>query len=232
MTVFDTYSKMIAIYDEIFPFEDDTFNFISSFGKKGGSVLDIGSATGKYVTAFNKSDFFATGLEYVDGFAGYPMVRGDMNFLPFKKGVFDLVYCIGNTMAHLKGGEGLINFMKQVWDILVPKGKFLVQIINYDRIFEKKLEGLPDIETLNFLFKRDYKYKDASLLNFVGKIYQKPDLNLYHSFDQELTPYLYEDLIWITNKLGFLHTEFYGDFRGGKFHKNESFVCIAVFTKP
>lgn len=234
MTISDTYSNMIAIYDEIFPFDDSAFGFLSSFVKKGGSVLDVGSATGKYVASFNESGFLATGLEYVDGFntTGYPIVRGDMNFLPFKRGVFDLVYCIGNTMAHLKGRVGLLNFMKQVWDILVPRGKFLVQIINYDRIFEKSLEGLPDIDTENFLFKRGYSYKDASSFNFVGKIYQKPDLTLYHSFHQELTPYLYEDLIWITNNLGFLFTEFYGDFRGGKFHKNESFVCIAVFTKP
>lgn len=234
MTISDTYSKMTNIYDEIFPFSENTFNFLSFFTKGKSSILDIGSATGKYVTEFVEQGFSAAGLEYVSDFSftKYPMIQGDMNFLPLKKETFDLIYCIGNTISHLKGRGGLLNFMKQIWDTLSPKGKFIVQIINYDRIFNKRIEKLPDINTEDYLFTRDYEYKDSSSLDFIGKIYQKSNSTLYHSFSQKLTPYMYNDFIWITNKLEFLFTQFYGDFNGGKFYKNESFVCIAVFTKP
>lgn len=234
MTISDTYSKMSVIYDEIFPFSKNTFDFLSLHAKRGGLILDIGSATGRYVNELNGKGFSAVGLEYLSDFnlIKYPMIQGDMNFLPFRKETFDMIYCIGNTMAHLQGRNGLLNFMKQIWELLKPKGKFIAQIINYDRIFNERLEKLPDVDTENYTFTRDYRYEDASSLDFIGKIYNKQDSELFHSFNQKLTPYMYNDLTWLTGKVGFSFTQFYGDFNGGKFYKNESFVCIPVFTKP
>ncbi|MCX6227258.1 MAG: hypothetical protein NTV01_21355, partial [Bacteroidia bacterium] len=44
--------------------------------------------------------------------------------------------------------------------ILKPDGLLLIQIINYDRILDQKLGGLPTIENANIKFERIYKYSE------------------------------------------------------------------------
>lgn len=229
-----SYKNFAKVYDEIFPFDEKYFNFLSSYVDKGETALDIGSATGSYVKAFNKLGVNAFGLEYEKGFIPYryPLCIGDMNFLPFKENSFDFIYSIGNTISHLESKSAFIPFINKVCTLLKPKKSFLIQIINYDRIFKYNLNRLPDIETENYLFYREYRYKDASAIDFVGKVVDKRTNVIVHSFSQRLTPFLYQDIIKGTNASNFSFVQFFGGVDGEKFIKDESFVTIACFTRP
>lgn len=229
-----SYKNFAKIYDEIFPFDKKYFNFLSSYVDKGEIALDIGSATGSYVKEFNKAGVTAFGLEYEKEFISYryPLCIGDMNFLPFKKNSFDFIYSIGNTICHIESRSAFILFIQRAGKILKPKKSFLFQIINYDRIFEHNINKLPEIETENYIFYREYKYNNAVSIDFIGKVVDKKSGDTVHSFSQKLTPILYQDIIDAANRADFNFVQFFGGVGGEKFVKDKSFVTIACFTKP
>ncbi|MBZ4644328.1 MAG: hypothetical protein PWQ25_365 [Deferribacteres bacterium] len=229
----ETYEKMSEIYDEIFPFDENAYRLLKLMTNEGDSVLDIGSSTGGYVNRFIQDGYNAIGLEYTKGFGNYsyPILFGDMRKLPFKENSFDFIYSIGNTVCHLDSRRDFLEFMKNIFSLLKPKGRFLMQIINYDRIFSQSIKSLPAIETENFIFTRDYEYDNPSSLNFIGKITDKNG-QIVHQFNQKLTPFIYQDIIWVTNSCGFSFVQFFGSFVLDKFIKAESFVNISCFTKP
>ena len=51
-------------------------------------------------------------------------------------------------------------FMRQVVHVLKPGGLFLVQVVNYDRILDNLLKGLPTIENDQICFERVYRCAD------------------------------------------------------------------------
>lgn len=228
----DTYKNMAAIYEEIFPFSRDTFNLLKLMANENDKILDIGSATGSYVKAFIDEGFDALGVEYTEEFSqyNYPLLIGDMKSLPFKENSFDFIFSIGNTVCHLPSRRDFMEFLKKVHSLLKPKGRFLMQIINYDRIFAHSLKELPEINTEHYSFKRGYAYENPSSLDFIGEIKNKNG-EIIHKFNQKLTPFMYQDIIWAVNSSGFAFVQFFGSFQMEKFIKNESFVNIACFTK-
>jgi glycine/sarcosine N-methyltransferase len=51
-------------------------------------------------------------------------------------------------------------FAVQTSRILNPEGILLIQVINYDRILDQKLDGLPAIENDDIRFERKYVYPE------------------------------------------------------------------------
>lgn len=225
----DFYKMLSKYYDKLFPFDEDTYNFLKSFTKKGDKILDIGSATGSYIKQFEKEGYDVTGLEFSKDFIrDYNLLIGDMHNLPFKSGSFDFIYCIGNTLAHAKSRGDFSKIVTSSLELLKPKGVFLFQILNYDRILDNEIKRLPDIVVEDIIFERYYEYENQSKIEFKGVL--KHSDTQYKS-KTTLIPITLEEIKWVAGKSKVNFVQFFGDFSGKKFFKPESFMLISVFHK-
>ncbi|TYB33191.1 MAG: class I SAM-dependent methyltransferase [Flexistipes sinusarabici] len=227
------YEMLNNYYDEIFPFSESTYSFIKDQSPENAHLLEIGSATGKYIKTFQTDGFKATGLEYSKIFMNdpYEMVIGDMHKLPFKKESFETVFCIGNTLAHSVDRNEVHKVLYSAFSLLKPKGSLVVQTVNYDRICANGIKELDPIETPNVKFERYYEYADDERVLFKGVLTDKKN-NKKQSSEVNLVPVFYEDFIKASSRTGSSFVCFNGDFDYGKFYKNESFMTVATFTKP
>ncbi len=61
---------------------------------------------------------------------------------------------------HLPDLDAVRAFFSDTYEVLKPGGKLMIQIINYDRIIDKNLKGLPTIENDVVKFERFYHYDE------------------------------------------------------------------------
>ncbi len=227
------YEVLNNYYDEIFPFSNDTYQFIKDTAQDGKNILETGSATGKYINALKNEGYKAVGLEHEKIFMNYSysLIIGDMHFYPLKRESFETVFCIGNTLAHAKNSTEVHKILYNSFSLLKPGGTLIIQTVNYDRIFANNLKELPAIETKNLIFERYYEYNDDKKIYFNGVLTDK-QINKTYSAVVELTPVFFDDYIKASGQIGASFVNFNGDFRYGKLQKYESFMTVASFTKP
>ena len=94
----------------------------------------------------------------------------------FPGNTFQSVICFGNTLVHLTSENQILDLFKQVKEVLKEDGKFLFQIINYDRILDKEIDFLPTIENENIRFIRNYQFEPSSgFIHFETNLTVKKD---------------------------------------------------------
>ncbi|WP_022850921.1 class I SAM-dependent methyltransferase [Limisalsivibrio acetivorans] len=224
------YEMLSKYYDSIFPFSDTTFSFLRKHCPDGGSVLDIGSATGSYVNAFKSYGYDAVGIEPEESLAAgnENVVKGDMRDLPKTfRGRFNLITCIGNTLVHTHSAGEAALALTGFCQSLKPNGKCVVQILNYARILEEGVTELPPIETDQLTFLRSYE-RTGRYIKFKGRICLGDDVLDSNTF---LYPLTAEELRQGALIAGFNRIDFYGDFQGSDFNRSSSFMCVAVLSK-
>lgn len=135
--------------------------------------------------------------------------------------------CIGNSIVHLNHIEEVINVFKDVYNRLYDGGKFIIQIINYDRILEGNIMRLPSIETPNVTFNRDYTLTDYRKIIFRGELETDNDKT---ANEVELLPMLRCDMEEALGKAGFENIKFYGSFKDEEYNK-DSYALVVCATK-
>jgi len=131
--------------------------------------------------------------------------------------VMDVVLCFGNTLVHLSSEDEILNFLQQAKQLLKPGGKLMIQLINYDRIFNHGIKGLPTIENDEIRFVRNYHYtEDESKLDF------ETILSIKNSGEEirnnvRLFPIRKERLHELIMQAGFGDICFYGNFKRAPF---------------
>ena len=141
----------------------------------------------------------------------------ELNMLEIEKefglNSFDAIICFGNTLVHLEGPLQILDFFKRAKNALKNGGKFLFQIINYDRIIDQKINILPTIENKDVRFERNYHlHPNQKLLDFetiltIKKTGQKitNTIQLYLIRIKEISGLL--------NKAGFNDITYYANFK-------------------
>lgn len=117
-------------------------------------LLDLGCGTGEHSRFLAAAGFEVTGVdssaemlaaarEGVSG--GNPrFVEGDLEEIGVLVGDgFGAALCLGNTVPHLMDPASLGRFLRGLASRLLPGAPFLLQVLNYDRIFEKNERALP-----------------------------------------------------------------------------------------
>jgi len=184
----DFYTSIAAYYDQVFPFKPQQKAFVESFGPYNleHSILDIGCGTGSLILSLSETFGTLVGIDtdaemlqlakikslnVKAAFQGDWRDHGNPVFL--QKGMLDIeeefmeasfgsVICLGNTLVHLSSKEEIKEMLRQAFLVLKPGGRIFIQIINYDRIFDQMLPGLPTIETDIIKFERIYRYQEDS----------------------------------------------------------------------
>ena len=115
-------------------------------------VLDLGSGTGDHTRLFASEGYEVVGVDASAGMlekarAAAPDIRyveGDMREIDSVLDErFGAAICVGNALPHLTGEHDIERFARGLRNVLLPGGLFLLQMINYDRIEQKKERALP-----------------------------------------------------------------------------------------
>lgn len=234
------YSKLSKYYDDIFKPSSFEKQLIDSFINNSDKMaLDIGAGTGKTSFHLASMNLFTIGID-LDEFminkaisnSNYPNLEFKvMNMVDIKKlniNNFDIITCLGNTLVHIKDVNKFIN---NVYQILNKNGRFILQILNYDRIIKSNIKNLPQIETDNIIFNRNYHYSDnPQLINFETEIILKRE-NEKIVDSVTLYPIYYQNLINIVSKNGFRILNTYGSYKCDPFEIDTSFHLIVVLEK-
>ncbi|PGZ55296.1 SAM-dependent methyltransferase, partial [Bacillus thuringiensis] len=200
------YQKLMPYYDEIFPENEKQLNFIASYLQEGDSVIDVGAATGNVANALVEKGMIVTAMEpekkMADKISEKAIThkgRLFVNTLRMQQiddvpGIFDGIYCIGNTLVHLDNVQEITDFIQRSFKKLKKNGKFIVQIVNYEKVLNQKNFIFPVITKEHFSFKRDYaivrkKVLFTVTLNTSGEEFSN-SIELYPITKKQLLPIL------------------------------------------
>lgn len=198
------YTSISKYYSEIFPYKPAQLQFVqNSLGNlKEKKILDIGCATGELAYKLVKGSAKVTGIDLNKDLLAQAMRHSSFQSTDSKKcesefalpnpkfqtgnmleletdfqaQQFDAVLCFGNTLVHLPTNDLIQQMLKGVNEVLKPRGKFLLQILNYDYILGGQVSELPIIENENIKFIRQYKFNNEnSVIRFNTKLNLKKE---------------------------------------------------------
>ena len=110
-----------------------------------------------------------------------------------------------------------MQMMKGVYQTLKSGGTFLLQNLNYDYIYEKKISELPLIETDNIRFIRSYQFtQNSPVIRFQTQlILKKSNESIVNG--TSLYALQSETLISLLHQAGFTEVELFSNFMGAPF---------------
>jgi glycine/sarcosine N-methyltransferase len=225
------YSSIADVYDYIFPYNPMHKNYILSCVKQSESkeLLDIGCGTGNLSIEVAKSFKKVTSIDLDNEMISKAGSKAEdfdnlnfecMNMLnirsKFGENAFDGVFSFGNTIVHLNSLDEIDNFFSQVRSVLEVSGKFLFQIINYDRILQKKIENLSTIDNENIKFERYYNYLESkNYIEFINKLTIKKTGKIIDNA-VILYPLRQKEICDLLRKNGFKQIKLYSNFKKEK----------------
>ncbi|MGD9910209.1 MAG: class I SAM-dependent methyltransferase [Candidatus Izemoplasmatales bacterium] len=224
-------------YDDIFPLNQDTVDFLLAHFEKG-KTLDLGSATGEYSLALSRKGYETLGIDIDPQMVHIALEKTKRLSLlgRFLEGncldvvyvnQFKNVFCIGNTLVHLKNKEEIRTSLKHVHESLLEGGHLVISIINYDRILDQDIKGLPTIKNDTVTFERKYVLKDE-YISFDTVLTVGEDVEVSST---PLFPIRSQDLIKICASLGFKDIVSYGNMLKDAFDKDKSYHLVLVMKK-
>lgn len=233
------YSSIIEAYDEIFPLNKLQVGFIEDVYPvlSGKRMLDVGCGTGSLAIELGRRgaavEAFDLDIDMIEKAKDKCPQALNVHFsqndlLKFSDGYkperFDVVYCFGNTLAHLNDEKEIQLFLQSAKSVLKPNGILLLQVVNYDRIMNDKITKLPTIESDHFIFERNYSFSKENVVQFSTILKNKPSDQMSEQSVQ-LFPIKKIDLFKEILATGFLEVNFFGNFKNEPWD-NDSFHTV------
>ena len=223
------YRSIAEVYNKIFPLNPGQVAFTNrSYSQTGDlSLLDIGCGTGSLSLALSTTFKKVVGIDLDEAmlekarqvanektnleFFLLDMLEIDSHFY---SETFDGIVCYGNTLVHLSSLEQISFFFKKCLRLLTPHGKLLIQIINYDRILDQKINSLPTLENNDIQFIRNYHYNAGMHLIDFETILTIKATNQIIRNRVPLFPVRKSEIEAALLDVGFNKLKFFGNFKG------------------
>ncbi len=224
-------------YDYLFPLSQDTLEFLT-LNLPLGKILDVGCATGTYLLELEQLGYSTRGIDsdkqMVEEAKRKAKIKrlncrfhfGDMLSLRYNN-EFDGLICIGNTLVHAVNLDEAKRVIENLYQALAPMGSMVLQIINYDRITNNKIETLPKIQYPNVEFERIYEYTGEKI-RFLSKI-KVFESQFNHSV--LLMPIKYDTLKQMLSDAGFRDIVSHDGFSNNPFSIEESMQLVFTCHK-
>jgi len=230
--------------------------FLESVAARGPelSVLDLGCGTGEHARWFASRGYRVLGvdlseaqLEVARDAEPVPGLRfASVDLTQIEAVVVDrfgTAVCLGNTLVHVLEQADLDAACRGVFSRLLDGGSWLVQVLNYERIFARGERVLPvnlqeqGGETLVFL--RLLRPLGGGLVQFFPTTLRlrpdaEPPLEIVASRAVTLRGWTRSELEPALRRAGFTDITFHGDMQGGPFLPEASadLVLVARRTAP
>lgn len=171
--------------ESFFMQRDNTLRWLGEL--KGKTVLDAGCGVGAFsepLVANNTVygvDFSVKSLEFAAG-RGLITMSEDLTALPFEKGKFDVVLCIGVIQLI----EQYVSVIKELARVTKPGGTLLIETLNRGSIQRKLLK----------LFERSNKFDRMYAMD------ELKDVFIQHGFEQVEFMKIYHPFKFVTKSSG------------------------------
>ena len=241
------YEKISEYYERIFPLKKGRVTFLESLLKKENrEILDIGCATGELALALSSKGHRVTGIDLNENMVNAARSKAksagaksqfyvkDMLYVgkEFSENTFDAVFCLGNTLVHLKNLHEIGDLMKGVFSILKRDGIFLLQVVNFERVLSRQIDGLPLLQNETFAFERKYQYdKNQHYVIFKTRLFLKKSGESLKS-NQLLYPLTFGELKTVLSAAGFSRFRFFENENTAPFTKDSpGLICVVQKNK-
>jgi glycine/sarcosine N-methyltransferase len=185
------YEDFAECYESIFPADIVTTAFLTRYLPAAPArLLDLACGTGGYSREMAKLGLAVSGVDLSEpmiklarqktaGIDGLSFQVADMASPPAGER-FDGWFCIGNSLVHLPYGGAIPTALCNWKEALVPGGRWVIQILNYDRILKNSVMQLPIIEAGDgTTLLRHYEHiSDRTIIFYTELTYQG---RKYHS---------------------------------------------------
>lgn len=239
------YKNMASVYEQIFPLIPDTLRFIQRcLAQSPSRILDVGCATGQLALELATQNHMVTGIDSNSDMikrarSDAAVLQNNARFFVmnmnrishhFPEATFDLVLCLGNTLVHLHNMQEIDAFLSSIFQVLPPDGSFVIQILNYSKILEKRPEFLQTIHNERIVFKRTYSYKNLpEFVLFSSELTDRSTGEMYTN-TIELFPLGYEALINSLTRIGFQSVRLFSSYTMAHFTPTSD-VCLVIARK-
>jgi len=215
------------------------------------SVADLGCGTGEHGRHLASLGFRVAGLDLSESMiadateeplpANLSFHLGDLREADrILGGGFGAAMVLGNTVAFLENEEELRRAFGAVHLLLLPGGRFLFQILNYERLYAKKVRHLPlnfnDTPRGTVIFLRLFDLREGGRVLFFPTTLQfRPDgdpaLEIVRLRRIEHRAWTRKEIIPLLEEAGFEEVEVLGNMEGGAFDALESQDLVVLARK-
>lgn len=212
------------------------------------SSLDVACSTGFHVIMLRRLGLDAVGIDAsprmiekartnsVTCGVTVEYILGDFTNMSkrFSEG-FDLITCLGDTVAHLRSAQDLKKLFQEVYKSLNPGGLFVVQARNYDFILKHRARFTPPTGSRNgteeTLFFRLLDFNPKSLNLSIAKFRWHENRWESSVHTTEIYPYLKKELESVLKSVGFAKLESYRNYNFEDYDPNGSDLILIAQKK-
>ncbi|KXH69989.1 MAG: hypothetical protein AM326_01480 [Candidatus Thorarchaeota archaeon SMTZ-45] len=208
---------------------------------KADRVLDMACGSGRHAVALASLGFNVVGFDTSEGMiaaarnhAKNARVAVEFHIADMQRfsskvdGPFDVVICLGNSLALLPNFEVLKDVIKAVYDVLSPSGSFIFQVLNFEEVLISgfrffPIKGGKTSVGEDVVFSRFYEHSDESWSTLVATSFVKKgkDWETAISTRRVLHTNL-KTLETMLTKTGFENFEFFSDYHKNGFDSKKS----------
>ena len=208
------------------------------------SVVDVACGTGLHSIILAEKGFSVTGADLSPSMiekaiensrkrnVNIPFFQVSMDKLgEVLKDKFDFLLCLGNSIPHITEKEVLKNVFRSFFSILNPGGTFVIQLLNYHKVYktDNRIVGVHRKGNKEFIRFYDLSHDYLVFNNLIVK--WNGDKCTHNLHSTILHPYRKEDLEKALASEGFCDFEFYGDMKFSDFDKEASSNLVIVGKK-
>ena len=244
------YDNISGQYDNIFELKEELASagtFIAKLQKryKLERALDIGCGTGRFALAMAQKGINSYGfdpsslmIEKAEENASklnlkVDFFQGDTNNMVCNLTVlrFDLILCMGNTIAHLLDREDLFSMLIGCKRLLKPGGKLILNLLNYDRILNQKerIVGITRQDDKEFI--RFYDFKKSFLKFNLLEINWEDKSPKHQIFSTKLYPYTHSEVLSALAEADFRECKLYDGIELNEFNLEKSSSLLIEATR-
>lgn len=228
----DFYTQLAFWYDEIFPVSVQQVDFIHRIAEqqrkaKIKRLLDVGCGTGALALTLSILGVKVVGVDVNKHMIEQARLKSEtlgstpeffvqdmLNLEDNLAGMtFDVITCLGNTLVHLAGPQEIQHALKQFARLLDQNGSMVIQLVNYDKIFNDKIMELPRIESEGITFERFYSWGEEEDEVVFRTRLNTPDTPTAIEQETILYPLKKDELSSMLEDLGFADQHWYSSFQ-------------------
>ncbi|TVQ22975.1 MAG: class I SAM-dependent methyltransferase [Spirochaetaceae bacterium] len=179
------YAALAEHYDALFRVDETALRFLTNHGAVGGArVLDAACGSGAYTRALVDRGVDAFGTDLSDamierarscGLAADRCEVADMlDARDHRAAPFDLVFCIGNSIAHLSSYDHVSRFFASAADALRAAGTLVVQFVDVSDLPVDGEQRLPALQGPGVEFERTYRRVGTDAIRFDARLIVEP----------------------------------------------------------